>query len=144
MGCPDCHQWYEGDAIKIKHNGNTIATIPRGFNEFEHCLSLDDVDVTNDEFQLQSTGNDGVCITSLTINDNLLLVGENNNSQNFWVDGDDTYCPGDFMITSQITIRNGQVISSTCKGTLYIIAHYWVHGSIYVSNVCFESKYYHI
>ena len=79
-------------------------------------MSINDVDVTNDEFQLQITGNDGVCITSLFINGKLLLVGENNNSQNFWIDGDQNYCPGDFMITSQITIQNGQVVESVCKG----------------------------
>ena len=95
--------------------------MPSGFREFEHCLKNDDVDVANDEFQLQSTSDNGVCITSLLINGNPLLVGGSNNLQNFWIDSDEPYCLDNFMSSSQITIRNGQVTSSTCKGTSYII-----------------------
>ena len=90
--------------------------MPAGFSEFEHCLNNDDVDVANDEFQLQSTSGNGVCITSLSINGNPILVGASNNLQNFWIDSDTPDCLDNFMSTSQITIRNGQVISSTCKG----------------------------
>ena len=103
----------------IQHNGHTIAALPEGFREFEHCLSLDDVDVANDEFQLQSTSGNGVCITSLSINGNPILVGASNNLQNFWIDSDEPDCLDNFMSSSQITIRNGQVISSTCQGTPY-------------------------
>ena len=110
------HPYWDGDDITIKQNGNTIATIPAGFKEFNYCLNIDDVDVTNDEFQLQSTGSDGICITSLLINFNPLLVGENNNLQSFWIDSDTPYCSDEYMSSSQITIQNGQVISSTCKG----------------------------
>jgi len=91
--------------------------MPAGFSEFEHCLNNDDVDVANDEFQLQSTSGNGVCITSLSINGNPILVGASNNLQSFWIDSDGPYCLDNSMISSQITIRNGQVISSTCKGT---------------------------
>ena len=110
------HEDWAGADIIIKHNGNTIATIPTGFREFKHCLHIDDVDVTNDEFQLQSTSWDGICITSLLINRNPILVGENNNLQSFWIDSDQPYCSDEYMSSSQIMIQNGQVISSTCKG----------------------------
>ena len=76
---------------------------------------MDDVDVSNDKFQLQSSSGDGVCITSLSININQLFVGKNNNLPSFWIDGNDHYCLDDFMSTSQITIQNEQVISSLCK-----------------------------
>jgi hypothetical protein len=114
-----------GGDILIKHNGDTIATMPRGFKEFEHCLELDEIDVANDKFQLQSSNGDGACITSLAININQLLVGKNNNLPSFWIDGNDQYCLENFMSTSQITIQNGQVNSSTCKpmnqdGVVYI------------------------
>ena len=114
----------------IQHNGHTIAALPEGFREFEHCLSLDDVDVANDEFQLQSTSGNGVCITSLSINGNPLLVGGSNNLQNFWIDSNEPYCLDHFMSSSQITIRNGQVISSTCKGSLFIITNYSIVSKI--------------
>ena len=96
--------------------------MPAGFSEFEHCLNNDDVDVANDEFQLQSTSDNGVCITSLSINGNQLRVGLSNNLQSFWIDSDEAYCLDNFMSSSQITIRNGQVISSTCKGTPYFLS----------------------
>ena len=63
--------------------------MPAGFSEFEHCLNNDDVDVDNDEFQLQSTSGNGVCITSLSINGNPILVGVSNNLQSFWIDSDE-------------------------------------------------------
>ena len=106
--------WAGGD-IELKHNGKTIATMPRGFKEFEHCLDMDDVDLPNDKFQLQSSNGDGACITSLSININQLLVGKNSNLPSFWIDGNDQYCLDDFMSTSQITLQNEQVISSICK-----------------------------
>ena len=74
--------WAGGD-IAIKHNGETVATIPRGLKEFEYCLDMDDVDVPNDKFQLQSSNGDGACITSLSININQLLVGKNSNLPSF-------------------------------------------------------------
>ena len=110
---------WAGSDIIIKHNGHTIATMPAGFREFEHCLNIDVVDITNDEFQLQSTSGNAVCITSLSINRKPLLVGENNNLQSFWIDSDETFCLDNFMSSSEITIRNGQVISSSCKGKPY-------------------------
>ena len=73
------------------------------------------MDVANDEFQLQSSNTDGACITSLSINGNQLLAGKNNNLQSFWIDANDRYCLDDFMASSQITIKNGQVDSSDCK-----------------------------
>ena len=106
--------WAGGD-IAIKHNGETVATMPSGFEEFEYCLNMDDIDLANDELQFQSSSGDGVCITSLSINNNQLFVGKNNNLPSFWIDGNDQYCLDDFMSTSQIIIQNEQVISSLCK-----------------------------
>ena len=106
--------WAGGD-IAIKHNGETVATMPQGFGEFEYCLNMDDIDIANDELQLQSSSGDGVCITSLSIDNIPLFVGKNKNLPSFWIDENDQYCLDDFMSTSQITIQNGQVISSLCK-----------------------------
>ena len=108
------NDWAGGD-IAIKHNGETVATMPRGFKEFEYCLDMDDVDVCKDKFQLQSSSGDGVCITSLSINNLQLFVGKNNNLPSFWIDGNDQFCLKDFISTSQIIIRSEQVISSLCK-----------------------------
>ena len=117
-----------GDEIAVKHNGETIATIPKGFTEFEYCLDAENVTM-NDVFQLESLascdwhcygrictwGCNGVCITSLSIGGGQVLVGENNDLTSFWIDGDQNYCMDDFMSSSQIKIQNGQVISSKCK-----------------------------
>ena len=107
---------WSGGAIELKHNGETIATLPGSFEEFEHCLE----DVTMyDIFELQSTNGDGVCITSLSINKKQLLVGESNNLESFWIDSDQNYCMDDFMSSSLIKIQNGQIISSACKNRKY-------------------------
>jgi len=106
--------WAGGD-ITIKHNSKTVAIIPSGFEDFEYCFN--EVDVSNDKIQLQSSNSDGVCITSLSINDKKLFVGKHNEQQSFWMDRriDKQFCSDDFISTSDITIQNGQVISSTCK-----------------------------
>ena len=106
--------WAESDIV-IKHNGVNVTTMPAAFTEFEYCFDMDVIDIANDEFQLQSSSEDGVCITSLSINSNQLFVGKNNNLPSFWIDENDQYCLDDFMSTSQITIQNEQVISSICK-----------------------------
>ena len=68
-----------GSDIVIKHNGVNVTTMPAAFTEFEYCFDMDDINIANDEFQLQSSSEDGVCITSLSINSNQLFVGKNNN-----------------------------------------------------------------
>ena len=72
----------------------------------------------NDKFQLQSSNSDGVCISSLEMNGKQILVGKQNNQKTFWLDGDQNRCQTDSMITSQITIQNGQILSSKCKGII--------------------------
>ena len=76
---------------------------------------MGDIDIANDELQFQSSSGDGVCITSLSIDNIPLFVGKNKNLPSFWIDENDPYCLDDFMSTSQITIQNGQAISSLCK-----------------------------
>ena len=88
---------WSGSDIFIKHNGVHVATMPSAYEVFEYCFEMDDIDVTNDKFQLQSTSDDGVCITSLLINNNQLLVGKHNNLQGFWIDGNDNYCLDESM-----------------------------------------------
>ena len=78
-----------------------------GFNDFEHCFRSDQIDRINDQFQLERTTINGVCITSLTVDGKRMLVGKNNDMQNFWIDGDQNNCLEDFMGTTQITIQNG-------------------------------------
>ena len=108
--CQDTH--WAGGPIELKHNGETVATIPGGFTFFEHCI--DEVDVANDRLQLQQTSTDGVCITGLFINGNQLLVGKNDDLQSFWIDGDANDCQDNFLSSTQITIQNGQVSDSAC------------------------------
>ena len=85
------------------------------FNEFEYCRRLDLVDIENDEFQLQSSGDDGVCITSLTVNGSEMLVGKLDDQAAFWIDGNQNHCRDGSMSTPQITIKNGKIHSSECK-----------------------------
>ena len=79
-------------------------------------MSFDQVDEENDRFQLQSSNTDGVCITSISVNDVKVLVGKNNDKSIFWIDGNQNECNEEFMSSQQITIKNGEIISSRCKG----------------------------
>ena len=88
----------------------------RGFTDFEHCFDLSDVDVENDEFEFEEYTGDGVCITSLSINGNQLLVGKYGNLPSFWLDAVDEYCLTTFMSAPRITIKNGEV-SSICTSS---------------------------
>ena len=101
-------QNWDGGAIDLKRNGETVATIPRGFDEYEHCFRADQIDKINDQFQLEGTTTNGVCITSLTVGGKQLLVGKNNDRESFWIDSNQNDCLDDWMGTSQITIQNGE------------------------------------
>ena len=114
-----------GGAINLIINGEVKDTLQYGFQEFEYCSKWDEIDVENDKIQLKSTSTDGVCITSLALNGNELLVGKFNDQPSFWIDGDQKNCMDDHMSTPQITFKNGEVLSSYCKGT-----HCFVHQNI--------------
>ena len=107
---------WDGDEIDFNVNGERQGLLEGEFNKFEFCRRWDEVDVENDQFQLQSKGDDGVCITSLTVNGNEMLVGKLNDQPSFWIDGNQNHCRDGSMSTPQITIKNGKVLSSSCKG----------------------------
>ena len=107
---------WAGDDMKFLVNGEVVRTIPGGFTKFEYCPSWDEVDVENDRFQIQSTSTDGVCITGITMNGKEMLVGKLNDKPSFWIDGNQQDCMDDHMATPQITFKNGEVLSSYCKG----------------------------
>ena len=109
--------WLGGD-IYLNKNGQTIASTSYGFLNFEHCVGAS----SDDEFQLEASNDDGVCITSLSVNDNQLLVGKNNDLPNFWMNQRNVKCTNGHMTTSQITFKNGnnnyllpRILSSQCK-----------------------------
>ena len=106
---------WSGGKIEVKYNDIKIAELPPKFTEFQHCFDIKQLNVQNDRIKLQSTNGNGVCITRLSLNNTDLLFGKNNNLSSFWIDKNDKYCSNDSMSTSEITIQNKQVISSSCK-----------------------------
>ena len=97
----------------------------RRFNKFEYCRPWDEVDIENDEFQLRIQNGkvwgdtlytDNVCITGLTVNGKEMLFGKLNDQPIFWMDITQNLCRDGYMVTPQITIKNGKVLSSSCKG----------------------------
>ena len=76
---------WSGGAINLIINGEKRDTLSTGFTDFEYCAAWDQIDVLNDKIQLQSTNSDGVCITSVSLNGNEMLVGKLNDqpSQGF-------------------------------------------------------------
>ena len=104
---------WEGGDMKLKH-GFDVVTLSAGFTNFEHCFDNVDID---DSIILESTSEDGGCITGLFSDGNQLLVGKNNDLRSFWIDNNNPYCLDNFMSTSQIVIQNGQVVHSTSCNT---------------------------
>ena len=90
------------------NKSNLLNPFESEFEDFEFCLPSDQVDEINDQFSLENGGNDGVCVTELTVNGEKMLVGKNNNLQGFWIDGDQNNCYDDYLGTNQMTIQNGQ------------------------------------
>ena len=72
------------------------------------------MDVINNDIQLQSSNLNNVCIKKLFIGGKQIFVGEFNNQSHFVIDANNNLCSEDKMITSEITVRNGDVISSEC------------------------------
>ena len=105
-------------------NNERQKIIPSGFKRYEYCLPSEQVNVQEDLIQLHSSNNDGVCIFGLFLNKIQILVGPENNQTMFWIDQDALKCGSRRVATSQITIRNGRVISSICKGLYYFIIHF--------------------
>ena len=84
---------------------------------------MDEVDIENDSFKLLAGGSDGVCINSLHVNNEQILVGKNNDLTKFEIDQPDQFekpaCLDNEMRTSSLTIQNGQVVESEYKGKSY-------------------------
>ena len=109
---------WPGGTIQLKHNGEVIATMPYGTQNFEHCLPKSAVDEENDEFSIHSTSWNGVCITGLFINEKQMIVGKDDDLEAFWIDDDQANCVDGYMSSSHMIFKNGKVVLSQCKPRL--------------------------
>ena len=92
--------------IQIAINGEKKDTIEPTSSEHEFCLPSTKVNVLHDTFQLNSSDSEGFCIESLFVNGNKIL-GPSSNQNN---------CGAVKMSTSEIIIRNDEIIYFECKG----------------------------
>ena len=112
---------WDGGNIELhyitKDDEDHVATLETGEKEMEFCLPIDQVNISDDIFSLSATSTDGVCITSLTVNNEPLLVGINNDLTYFWMDENDLVdrCEDNYMATDVLEIQNGKVVYSNCK-----------------------------
>ena len=111
--------WKSDDDHFLYHNGEQVVpggTYAAGFTEHEHCFKRSEIDIVNDTFQIKMKkgSTDGICITSLTVDGEPVLTGGNRGLNMFWID-DNENCHDDFMATTEVTVRNGVVISDYCK-----------------------------
>ena len=101
------------------HNDVEKATLPTRFQDFEYCISKDDVDIENDTFKFLAGGTDGVCIFSLHVDNKQIFVGKNDDLTSFEFDQPDQwkspFCLENRLVTSSLSIKNGEVIESQCK-----------------------------
>ena len=112
---------YQGKEINLKRSNELVAVIPKRFNEFEFCIPWSELNVhyrgeIEEEFELESTSNDGVCITSMTLNKKKMFFGTNNQLSSFWIDGNQKRCSNHTMATSKIKIVNEKIVASECIG----------------------------
>ena len=89
-----------------------------GSRDFEYCVDVDQVDFENDFWSFVGPDLEGICITSLTINDEPILVGPNNDQSHFWLDANDHHCLDNSMSTPYLSVQNGQVYYSECKNDI--------------------------
>ena len=101
-----CSDYWSGDEIYFNINGQRNHTIEPGYKKHEFCSSINQVNITNDIFELQPSDSEGFCIESLIVNgkDILKLNGAHNN------------CDYVGMTTSNITIQGGELIYLECTG----------------------------
>ena len=117
-----CDKYWKGPAIYLNINDERKRQIPRGFTEYQYCLPFEQVNVINDRFQFKThSSSDGVCISSVTINQSQILFGRKEDQAAFWLKaGNKRRCAGELLeITSDVIIQNYTVISSQCKGRHY-------------------------
>ena len=100
--------------FNIRHNGEVVGTMEPDSSYFEYCVDVDQVDFENDFFDFVAPVSDGVCITSLTLNDEPVLVGPNNDQSKFWLDAENHHCLENIVSTPILTIQNGQDYYSEC------------------------------
>ena len=104
-----CTELWGDSQIHININGQRNDTFDSAFTEHEFCSPTSKVNILHDTFQMQSSGTDGFCIESLFVNDKEIL-GPNSSQNN---------CRDVRMPTSEITIKNDQIIYFECKGKCF-------------------------
>ena len=105
--------------IVLKYNNDLIASLTNGFQDFQYCSKLTSNELEKSYFQLKSTTAYDFRITGLFWNGTKLLVGKNGDNQSFWLNQNKTMCLDNKMITDEITIKNGNVITSSCKSNVH-------------------------
>ena len=91
--------------------------------------------MTNDRFQLQSTGDNSACITSFQLNGTQIFLGPEDNQTLFWIDENQSRCDKQQVSTKEITVQNGQVISSECIGIPMTTSTLPTVGTIFTNTV---------
>ena len=64
-----------------------------------------------------------LCFRTLEVNNEQITTGIDSDDEHFWFDRIPTRCVDNNMITSELTIQNGQVTSSVCDETSYGNVH---------------------
>ena len=101
-----CQGDWSGGEINIYFNFQLINTIQSSFTEHKYCQPLNQINLTSDIFQLQSTDSYGFCVENLSVNEKQLL-GSNSTQNN---------CGHIGMFTSELKIRDDKIIYFECKG----------------------------
>ena len=85
-----------------------------GTKIFKICLDYGQFDIENDVFKFVSSGDDAVCIESLSMDRNDIFLGPKGDKATFWFDSNGKTCTDDFVNTRELIIQNNVVVSSEC------------------------------
>ena len=99
-----CTEFLGDSEIHININGQRTNIIQSAFKKHEICSPSIEINKLHDIFQLNSR--DGFCIESLSINEKEIL-GANSSQKD---------CGDVGMLTSEIKIKNEEIIYYECKG----------------------------
>ena len=111
-----------GDPIQLLRNNNLVFTFTRGFTDIQYCFEMKDINLEEDTFELQETGDDSVCIRTMTINSEQIFNGPNHDQPSFFFDGNTT--PGcktklGRMSTKSFKFKNGKILDAGCNAGDY-------------------------
>ena len=88
--------------------------------DLQYCFNRNDINLEEDTFELKETGDNGVCIRSLTIDSEQIFNGPNHDRSHFWFDGNtppgcETGGNKDSTMNKSFKFKNRKILDAGCN-----------------------------